>query len=246
MTPVSNGAVELMIHFDQSYVIVYQNNREHVVNNYIVGLNDATSNVKLKIITPDSEANGMIMRFTFAGVYKLLNIKIAELSNTVITLDDLFGYQGRQLLDKLKHAADNAKRIKILNDFFLKLLQKDSDIKHLGLDSPLKLFNCKFQKITVESLAECLNVSYRTLERRFKKEMSISPKEYLKVVRFNKVCSVLCKSSKIDFNQILLIGGYYDQAHFIHEFKEFMKITPTELLQQSNGNFYITRGFRME
>ena len=125
MITVSNGVVELMIHLDQSYMVICQNNREFTVNNYIVGLNDAVNKIRAKVIIPEGKLHGIMIRFTFDRVYKLLKIKVAGLSDNIISLDDIFGYQGRQLFDRLKYAPDNAKRVAILNEFFLKLLEKD-------------------------------------------------------------------------------------------------------------------------
>jgi AraC-like DNA-binding protein len=45
---------------------------------------------------------------------------------------------------------------------------------------------------------------------------------------------------------IIYHSGYYDQAHFIHDFKSIMKISPMEFFKQCKGKFYLTRPFYIE
>ena len=66
----------------------------------------------------------------------------------------------------------------------------------------------------------------------FKKHVGLTPKSYQRIVRFNKVLQEIEKYKKIDWLKISLDCGYYDQAHFINEFKTFSGINPSEYLQQ--------------
>ncbi|KAA2242754.1 AraC family transcriptional regulator [Chitinophaga agrisoli] len=87
---------------------------------------------------------------------------------------------------------------------------------------------------SVETLAEEMHVSNRTLERIFKKNVGISPKEFLRIVRFQEVLRRL--RSATDKNgspeSLLRIAyelGYYDHAHLTNEFKKYAGILPSEL-----------------
>lgn len=98
-------------------------------------------------------------------------------------------------------------------------------------------------QVSVESLAETMHVSNRTLERIFKKNVGISPKAFLRIVRFNEVLRRLRREaaeSKQPVKQESLLRiafelGYYDHAHLTNEFKKYAGILPSEL-----SHFYKT------
>jgi methylphosphotriester-DNA--protein-cysteine methyltransferase len=73
-----------------------------------------------------------------------------------------------------------------------------------------------------------LGIDYRTLERGFKITVGLTPKEFARVIRFKNVYKAfrqnLCKDPAY-----FLDWGYYDQSHYIKEFKYFMGSTPTSL-----------------
>lgn len=75
----------------------------------------------------------------------------------------------------------------------------------------------------------------------FIKHIGIGPKDYLKIIRFNHACKLMSTNSDIEWFDIIYSCGYYDQMHFIHEFKNVMKYTPSEFLRISQGKFYFNR-----
>lgn len=244
--PVSNGQVELFFHFNKGCISVFHKNQKYNLDNYFVGLNEVMNSIKIIVNNTGDKESGMSVRFTFSGVYRLINSKIAELSADIVTCENIWGLKGKQLAENMFEINDNTGRIQLLNNFFTHLLSSKKFYGFINLDEAQSFFNEKNQKITVENLASVLNMSYRTLHRRFINEVGICPKEYMKIIRIDSICKFIDQNKKISLSEILFLGGYFDQSHFIHEFKEVMKITPNELLQQSKGNFYITRGFRLE
>ncbi|MEY8759483.1 helix-turn-helix domain-containing protein [Chryseobacterium tongliaoense] len=98
-------------------------------------------------------------------------------------------------------------------------------------------------QVTVEKLAAEMCVSNRTLERIFKKNVGISPKDFLQIVRFQEVLKRLQNASvnydtDAEKESLLLIAfelGYYDHAHLTKEFKKYSGILPSEL-----SHFYKT------
>jgi len=98
---------------------------------------------------------------------------------------------------------------------------------------------------TVEALAEEMCVSNRTLERIFKKNVGIPPKEFLRIVRFQEVLrrlrnaagkNELGVAAKESLLQIAFELGYFDHAHLTNEFKKYAGILPSQL-----SHFYKTR-----
>jgi len=90
--------------------------------------------------------------------------------------------------------------------------------------------------VSVEALAKEMHVSNRTLERIFKQNVGMTPKEFLRIIRFQEVLQRLRKAPA---NESLLRTaydlGYYDHAHLTNEFKKYAGIVPSEL-----SHFYKT------
>jgi AraC-like DNA-binding protein len=92
----------------------------------------------------------------------------------------------------------------------------------------------------VEALAREAHVSNRTLERIFKENVGIPPKEFLRIVRFQEVLKRLQQTGgrMVSDESLLRIAfelGYYDHAHLTNEFKKYAGILPSEL-----SHFYKT------
>jgi len=80
----------------------------------------------------------------------------------------------------------------------------------------------------VGALAHRLGTGRRTLERRFAEHVGLSPKGWSRLVRFNGVLGAL--AGRPALAQAALESGYYDQAHFQHEFRALAGLTPRQFL----------------
>jgi AraC-like DNA-binding protein len=99
---------------------------------------------------------------------------------------------------------------------------------------------------TVNELAGQLNLSIRSIHRLFIQDMGIAPKQYIKIIRFNYACRLISNCPEIDLFDVFCTCGYYDQMHFIHEFKEIMNTTPSHFLKICEGHFYFNRPVIMQ
>lgn len=99
-------------------------------------------------------------------------------------------------------------------------------------DTFTALFNELSQNIptTAKELYQRLHFSPRQCQRLFAKHYGISPKMALSIVRFQK-CMEILTSPKAKPADILNVTGYYDQPHFIKDFKRNIGITPLELIR---------------
>ena len=82
--------------------------------------------------------------------------------------------------------------------------------------------------ISVADLARAARVSARQLERQFDARVGISPKAFLRIVRFQEVLRATRSGVDTGWASLALEHGFYDQAHFIKDFKTFVGRTPGE------------------
>ncbi|MGL6200018.1 MAG: helix-turn-helix domain-containing protein [Lachnospiraceae bacterium] len=114
--------------------------------------------------------------------------------------------------------------------YFKEFLRKEA--QHRTPDMFTGLFNMLYQSIpaTTKELYVLLHFSPRQCQRLFNKHYGITPKMTLSIIRFQK-CLEILTSRKASPADILNIVGYYDQPHFINDFKRNIGITPMELIR---------------
>ncbi|WP_438465006.1 helix-turn-helix domain-containing protein [Marinomonas sp. PE14-40] len=103
------------------------------------------------------------------------------------------------------------------------------------LESLITLFK-REQDMPLELLADMSGVSAREIQRKFKQYVGISPKVYQRLMKLNKVKGRLSSGDYESLTQLAIDNGYYDQAHFIREFKYFMKLTPKQYRKLKENN----------
>lgn len=91
-----------------------------------------------------------------------------------------------------------------------------------------KTLNNTTQLLSVPQYASKANMSLRNFERRFTEQVGIPPKLYAKLLRFNEAMKVKLIRPQKSWTAIAYECGYFDQMHFIKEFKQFAAITPTQ------------------
>ncbi len=86
---------------------------------------------------------------------------------------------------------------------------------------------------SIKSLAHQLKISERYLETQFKKYVGLSPKTYSLIIRFKRMEQQLQTKSSVSWEQLDFAHEYYDQNHFIKDFKRFTGHTPSDYLMNN-------------
>ena len=88
--------------------------------------------------------------------------------------------------------------------------------------------------ITINEILKDEKSKRRQLERNFAKQIGISPKQLSKVIRLQATLQMLLHKNTETLTAVAYENEYYDQAHFIKDFREFTGITPKEFLTDEN------------
>jgi AraC-like DNA-binding protein len=83
-------------------------------------------------------------------------------------------------------------------------------------------------QLSSAALSEKLSVTTKSLERKFSEYIGKTPKQFIRLIRFQAALADLGSTSQISFTEYAYRNGYFDQAHFIKEFKSFTGFTPRE------------------
>jgi AraC-like DNA-binding protein len=98
---------------------------------------------------------------------------------------------------------------------------------HPAIAFALGAFNRVPIVVNIGEVTDAVGMSAKRFIERFKAQVGVSPKRYCRLRRFQHAVASAHRGQLVDWAQVALDCGYYDQAHFIHEFRAFAGITPT-------------------
>jgi transcriptional regulator GlxA family with amidase domain len=106
-----------------------------------------------------------------------------------------------------------------------------------AVDRALEIIEATRGQGRVAELAAEIGVSCRHLTRQFERAVGLSPKEFGRVSRFLHALQVMTAGQGRSLTDVALDCGFFDQAHFNHEFRELAGMSPGELLTFPNVSF---------
>lgn len=156
------------------------------------------------------------------------NESIEKFNNQVIDFNYLAGNRAKALHDKLLETNSWDKRIVLLEDFLWTVLSY-SDRKK----SRISMVNSIMHELkredffdNIENIASRYGITSRYLQKIFLQYTGLTPKLYSKINRFQNSLTLVTKK-ETSLTNIAYDCGYFDQSHFIREFKSFTGLTPS-------------------
>jgi len=156
---------------------------------------------------------------------RLLGVPIAELTNRLVHLDDLFGSFAGELAEQLAEARDAAARHAVVQ----RLLARRLIEGHAGspeLRRVLGRLRASRGTAQIEALAAEVGWSRRHLSARFRAEVGLAPKTVARLVRAEYAAGLLRAGRPLA--DVAYAAGYADQPHFNRDFREFVGCPPGE------------------
>lgn len=196
-------------------------------NNFIEQPTSVIVGQQLKRVSIDINRSHKAVRVGFhpGGMYRLLGFSMGEMIDGHYAAEDLFGKEMKYIDEQLHEARDFDSIKQIVENF---LLRKAGRLKK-ALPFDLAMIELlKHQgNIPIEQIASLACVSLRQFERLSKERVGLPPKLYARIVRFSKAYRLREENPLLSWTQIAYECGYFDQMHFIRDFKQFAGLTPT-------------------
>ena len=189
------------------------------------------------VIDTAQQASVIGIHFKPGGAFPFFKMPACELHNLHVSLEDLWGHQSGLLRERLLEAPTPEKKIHLLEQCLLEHAFKPLE-RHKSVDCALGLFRNIHTAPAMAELADQIGISSRRFIQLFSNEVGLTPKLFARVRRFQQVLRKI--RSGMDFSWVDMAAscGYFDQAHFIRDFKEFSGINPTAYLVQKTCLLY--------
>ena len=177
------------------------------------------------LIAPRRPGEAMFgVRFHPAMSHGLLRVPVGLLTDRVVELESLWGQDARALEQRLAEVATREKRIAVIEA----ALQPPAD-DGTPVQRAARWVVENRGEASADELARHAGLSARQFRRLCIEQTGVGPKMLCRIVRFRAAASDAVNRST-DWAGFALDHGYYDQAHFINEFREFSGLTPAEYM----------------
>jgi AraC-like DNA-binding protein len=178
------------------------------------------------------------VRFRSCMLPRFTPVPAAELHDRPRDIADIWGAPGRLCAARVAAADTQAERLALIQDFLLRQLQPER--ADALVEAAVDILYRSHGGVTIEQLAARLRLGRRQLERRFLAATGQSPAAMRRLCRFHHTVRALLLAPDAGGLDTALRHGYYDQAHFIHDFRALAQTTPQRYLRLARGmtHFY--------
>ena len=167
------------------------------------------------------------IKFTPGGFFPFLGRAISSLANCSMPIDRVFGREANAL-EKIILETEDKNEMRAAADAFLLARRPQPDEKVNRTRELVESILRERDILTVDDFAAHTGISVRSLQRLFSRYVGISPKWVIQRYRLHELLEQMHAGKRLDWAQLALDLGYFDQAHLINDFKSITGYAPTE------------------
>lgn len=161
----------------------------------------------------------------------LLGVAGRELRGRVVELDDVLSRTATDLADRLEETPSVVGRFLLLEDFLRDRLRRQRRSVPAAIRAIERICDAG-GRLSAATLRAEIGCSARYLETQLAEHVGLSPKQLAKLVRFSRAIECVRVAEVVDWAEVAIDCGYYDQSHFYRDFGRFTGTTPGEFLAQ--------------
>lgn len=200
----------------------------------LIGIGDIPATIDLE---HDAPSGNIGIEFSPIGAYRIFQINQSELKNKLFLLEDVFGKPAKEIQEMIADHKSVSKKLRIIQQYLIKLLFK-SQVDPI-LDYCIQHIKDTKGLAAMSALERKTGYSSRWLYNKFVDKVGIGPKKFSSIIRFMQFYEPWAKTANYNFNGSLY-HYFYDQSHFIKDFKQFTGMSPLKFAKSENefGNIF--------
>ena len=196
-------------------------------------------------IPSGKQSRMIIIAFKKGMAYPFYPLPLNELTDYVVDADLVFGDEIIYLREKLLEAKTINKLFLLTEEFLFQIGRNKlaQDINSKCVEFAISTILTNQSPLDLNDLSNKIGYSHKHFIYLFKKQVGLTPKSFQKIIRFQKTIQDIESQTIIDWSNLAFGSGYYDQAHFINDFKKLSGFSPSEYLSRKNDQLnYIPVG----
>ena len=232
---IPDGFAEIIFHYGDPYRINISGKWETQSKALLAG------QIRNHFLLENTGLSGMIgIKLKPYALAEIFFLEMSEFTDKVADLMSVLREEFETIYPDMISDAPYKSKIEKLNSFFEAYLPSIS--KSDKIEQAIRLILEEKAAITISEIAEAINISERQLERLFKRYIGLSPKFYCRIIRFNHIFELVQKEEK-EWGKLAQLTGFYDQSHFIKNFKEFTGEDPSKYFfnEKNMANFFLKK-----
>jgi len=191
---------------------------------FIGGLHHHSFQIRL---APQTEITSVRFR---PGAFKhVYDGPLHELANGKVPVTDLWGSDGQQLLHQARQQSSDKGLLGVIGSFLTARLHHR---KASGIDAVVRCILQEQGRTHIKDLLSLAHLSEAQFRKRFREEVGLSAKQFSRIIRIRSVVDALHQGWRQSLAELAQVHDYFDQAHFIKDFRQVTGVTPTQWLHR--------------
>lgn len=218
--------VQLMFHYKNPFVVFHSN--DSVIKqprSIISGLSDSFSDV-----STNGETGVVFISFYPTGACQFFNFPLSEIENQSVDMTDIFNTEIRQIEESLYLKDTIEGKVSVIENFLFSRYSPISSYDNLLVQKGIEIIKNNKGQTNAKSLSGYLYTTPKTLERKFSQYLGKTTKQVIKLIRFQEVLHDFSCHKEHNLTEYAYTNGYFDQSHFIRDFKSYTGYTPKEFV----------------
>lgn len=234
-----DGSAELIINLDESRRKLFDRERPQQFQTFHrAWLSGPRSDYMLIDVRPQSSMIGV--HFKPGGLAPFLEMPAGEVAAHVIELDALWGAAASDVRDELLEAPDAGAKFQVLEKFLRRRAVRPLT-NHPAVAHALREWRKDDSAKCVRQVADSMGFSHKHFIELFRSAVGLTPKRFCRVRRFHQALVDIRGNRDVDWAGVAAAAGYYDQAHFVNDFRAFSGLKPSEYLVRRYGEVNFVR-----
>jgi AraC-like DNA-binding protein len=175
----------------------------------------------------EGKSHAFGIKFTPGGFFPFFGRSVSSIAESSIPVQEVFG-RAVDGLDLLLTTSENEEEMIAAADVFLLGRRPQPDAKSDLARRLVERILCEHDVLTVEDLSARSSIAVRSLQRLFSQYVGVSPKWVIRRYRLHELLEKMHSGEDLNWAQLALDLGYFDQAHLIKDFKSITGYSPTE------------------
>jgi AraC-like DNA-binding protein len=222
-----DGAVELIINLGDPQKFCHSDDYSRSISfrhSWISG--ERTAPI---VIDEAGDVHLIGMRLRPGGAWPFLGLPLSEFTGRVVELDAVLGHEIGRLRDDVGEALDDEARFALVEAWLLQRMRARAQPPR-AVSYAVDVIRRGGDVVRIGQIADEVGLSHKHLLREFDRCVGLSPKVFARVCSFQRAIDWIGHKPSVDWADAAVACGYYDQAHFIHEFRAFSGLTPASYL----------------